>query len=903
VCRLRAHPQGDVEQLPNRVDPISILSRAFAVFPESEKAMVSISSGETYKFIDALRSMRSLVDQLIEIVNRFQLDESRKLVRSLQGLQKRTTVPQLKLAVLSDSQELKNLLIQSLLRTSLQDFSFPPLEVTCLYLAFGSEPECAVTLASGMTARLPVEELTEFVRNNGSASEFKKFLVRIPNEVLKAGVMVIDTPTLANTADGIVPSTKGALQEADACLLVVKDSDEISGSIAAFLDQAKSNLPKFFVILDSPAQGAKSSIRSWLEEYSGIIESRILSLPGPGLHPEEDFSGEDGLASLRTELMQFARLSSHKSMADELCTFASETLTHTEQAAASGRTMMLRAKLRRTVKQVSRICERSEELLAQTIDELPKTVERKNPIRRQESSSHQDQASQDAVAKGVEELLPSVFDAEPSLSAEPLVESAPEVPQPVTEPAIKSSLPAWQHSLRSASHFVPAKASPSVAPHPHFPPQDDLQSSSAFARTTNTRDSAALFARQSFTSGPRLVAPAVPAEDSYRAIVSTARSEAAMPVTAPPVLFEHSATPSEPTAADASSELICAAIETPTTSEAPITTPEEPQALIEIPAPLEDVPVSDFANAKRSSWEEATLPFEADPSIELRVLGSYGSKLGRHDNTSHGSAGHIALRVAAIAAVAASAWLGVLGFQRYQQSENTAKTATASTSLPQVSDDPKRLADSSSRDTSSSSDAIPLPAPSPKSSKAGADSASMTGVSSPKETIPGNSSTKGAIPRSIDPPSPQPARTSQSSSASTLAGADAITDPSLRLALDRWASSYRSGNVAEETASYAPFVDTYFNQKNMRPEQIARDRKNERSKIASVHEYRVTPLRITDQGNGQQAVLLQKDWNTTTTKGTNYSGSDLEKLVFVKIDNSWKIVEEQEVKVLKPKRG
>lgn len=130
-----------------------------------------------------------------------------------------------------------------------------------------------------------------------------------------------------------------------------------------------------------------------------------------------------------------------------------------------------------------------------------------------------------------------------------------------------------------------------------------------------------------------------------------------------------------------------------------------------------------------------------------------------------------------------------------------------------------------------------------------------------------------------------------------------ISDPLLRATIDRWTNSYRSGNVQEQVSCYAPFVDNYFKMRNVRPEQIALDRKNSWSKIASVNDYRITPVRIMDLGNGQQSVLLHKEWNVTTTRGAKFSGSDLEKLVFVKIDNAWKIVDEVEISGVKSRQG
>jgi hypothetical protein len=146
---------------------------------------------------------------------------------------------------------------------------------------------------------------------------------------------------------------------------------------------------------------------------------------------------------------------------------------------------------------------------------------------------------------------------------------------------------------------------------------------------------------------------------------------------------------------------------------------------------------------------------------------------------------------------------------------------------------------------------------------------------------------------------PRPASTTERAAAEPYYAGQPQLDVTLQSALDRWVDSSQSGNIKAQIACYAPFVETYFNSRNITREQVQYDKELAGRETSGNQRYYITPVSISDQGNGRKAVILQKDWGFPTPRGLATAGSEIEKLVFAKLDGQWKIVDEQQVKVSK----
>jgi hypothetical protein len=129
-----------------------------------------------------------------------------------------------------------------------------------------------------------------------------------------------------------------------------------------------------------------------------------------------------------------------------------------------------------------------------------------------------------------------------------------------------------------------------------------------------------------------------------------------------------------------------------------------------------------------------------------------------------------------------------------------------------------------------------------------------------------------------------------------------VQDPSFDAALMRWVSSFRDRNIQAQMACYAPHVTLYFGRHNVSLKAIQSEKARAWGNLARVGWYDVSPLSVTDAGNGRKAVVVRKEWDTTSTRGAVSTGSWIERLVFQRMGGDWKIVEEQEIKDLPPGR-
>ena len=218
-----------------------------------------------------------------------------------------------------------------------------------------------------------------------------------------------------------------------------------------------------------------------------------------------------------------------------------------------------------------------------------------------------------------------------------------------------------------------------------------------------------------------------------------------------------------------------------------------------------------------------------------------------------------------------------------------------------------------------SSPAAPI-APQPVTPPASGGAASSEGVSTPPPATPPAEAAATNIPSPSVPSktnstvSSAGAENAHSAPAQPLAAEphsgtanhlrNLPPDAALESAVDKWIAASRSGNIQAQASCYAPVVGTYFSSRNVTRQQIQRDK--ERVSVgaaAGVQNFHITTVGISDQGNGQRAVLVQKDWDTPTGRGPDFAGTEIERLVFAQVEGQWKIVDEQEVKLQKLHRA
>jgi hypothetical protein len=140
-------------------------------------------------------------------------------------------------------------------------------------------------------------------------------------------------------------------------------------------------------------------------------------------------------------------------------------------------------------------------------------------------------------------------------------------------------------------------------------------------------------------------------------------------------------------------------------------------------------------------------------------------------------------------------------------------------------------------------------------------------------------------------------------------GAPALdAERSIRQALDNWVQSFRNKDARAQADCYAPVVETYFRWHNVPREQLAHDKEKSFAAIGEIRKYEISEIQVSVQpaiggpdsttNYSRADAIFQKEWDTSTVAGKIFAGREIEKLTFVGSPEGWKIVGEQELKIL-----
>ena len=841
-------------------------------------------------------SVQQIADKLLKLIHHYKLDDNRELVRAIQNLQKRVLVPPFKIAILSESAAAKSKLLDALLNRTEQDGMMPPIKAPCIYFTYGQEAEVAVTMADNVTVRLPLANLELFLAQNESQNGVKKVLLRLRNRALSEGLVLIDTPPISAFPQTVSSATLAALQDADACVLRLDASHDLLRSVKTLLDNRRKDLHKFFIIVERASASAMAHegdpqsplMRSLAQEYE-IPQNRILLSSTIAGEQSALESKKDPARTFQSDLMHFARVHAQVSISEELSTLVDDTVKYASVTMRVRSSMIQRTRLKLAIRSADGLQSQVQQILATSSGALAAIQDQS---RRTSQSARIDETpmaptphsrvvvfptpdetrpteARPTEARPTEETLSQTrFESAPVETIPSLIATAEQAQQKVDEsllpnqPAIGpvENLTEDEVDATSESHAPisietvrmdgqaelsgpQANETRKVSADEELPARRQSPSSWApsFTHTSTTVQASSLFKGQSFTGWRKPLPNVEPLRIRETEDESKVQNNAEQIVS--PV-----------------------AAETVKLNEMAL-----PSGRL-----LPELPSETLAAFSPADPGPSQFPFRGHAT---RGLGATSGSLlpdSRFDfaRQSRDEAGSAPWRIAGVIAIAACALAGAV----------VVKQRSVSTSIP----------------TAQHSD--PLQA---SSSEIPSKDPGANGASSLNSGATANSATVGTPQTKYEGQS-RPDSTPSSMDLSDLNahGTEAPgADASLQRAISHWASAFKNGDLKAQVTGYAPFVDDYNNLQNVKHDQILADKERAWNNTASYQRYDVTPVSITEQPNGQKTVMVRKDWALITTRGSTISGSDLEKLVFVKIDDDWKIVGEHQMKVLKLHRG
>jgi serine/threonine protein kinase len=157
-------------------------------------------------------------------------------------------------------------------------------------------------------------------------------------------------------------------------------------------------------------------------------------------------------------------------------------------------------------------------------------------------------------------------------------------------------------------------------------------------------------------------------------------------------------------------------------------------------------------------------------------------------------------------------------------------------------------------------------------------------------------------PSSNAPTQPKASGTRGESDRTTAAPVKPPDDQAaIRSLLENWAAASRSGNVDQQANFYAPIVDRYYGQRNVTRDRIKREREQALEKLGAVRQYDISNVYVQITGVNTAIATFNKTWNFASPSGS-YSGKVRQQVSLRKMDGSWWIAAERDIRVYRRSR-
>jgi hypothetical protein len=127
---------------------------------------------------------------------------------------------------------------------------------------------------------------------------------------------------------------------------------------------------------------------------------------------------------------------------------------------------------------------------------------------------------------------------------------------------------------------------------------------------------------------------------------------------------------------------------------------------------------------------------------------------------------------------------------------------------------------------------------------------------------------------------------------------DRLAEKHVRDILGIWVESFRRRDVRAHMECYAPVVETYFRRHNVPNEQLRQYEEKAFAGIAQIRQYEISEIQILPDSDGRYSATFRKKWDTPTRSGQPFSGEEIQRLKFARFSSGWKIVSEEELRIL-----
>ncbi|NMB56574.1 hypothetical protein GYA19_01385 [Candidatus Beckwithbacteria bacterium] len=155
------------------------------------------------------------------------------------------------LIILGQYKRGKSTLINALLAQKLLPTSIIPLTSIITIIAYGDKPKCVVEFFHKKPKILSISKLPEFItegKNPKNIKGVKKVFINLPNDFLKQGIRLVDTPGVGSIYQHNTDLSYKFVKQADMAIFLISPDPPISQAELKFLQTIKNDLAKIIFV-------------------------------------------------------------------------------------------------------------------------------------------------------------------------------------------------------------------------------------------------------------------------------------------------------------------------------------------------------------------------------------------------------------------------------------------------------------------------------------------------------------------------------------------------------------------------------------------------------------------------------------------------------------------------------
>ena len=254
--------------------------------------------------------------------------------RHLAAARTRVAEDRFNLVVLGEFKRGKSTLINALLDRDVLPTGVFPLTSVVTTIGAGERDRLSISFQDGHQEERPLAELAEYVteaRNPGNRRGVELARVELDNELLQAGIELVDTPGIGSIHTHNTEVARGFLPRVDAALCVLDAGQPLSEAERDLFREAADRVPRLLLVINkidhldhADREVAVEFVRSALRELLGDLDEELFAISA---------RRRQGLSPLLARLRRLAAEERHTLLLRSVAQLAVSTAAQTAQAA------------------------------------------------------------------------------------------------------------------------------------------------------------------------------------------------------------------------------------------------------------------------------------------------------------------------------------------------------------------------------------------------------------------------------------------------------------------------------------------------------------------------------------------------------------------------------------------